>query len=69
VRTTIALLVLLALSAHTLADGQTKDDTIVYGMHVDIPNWDPSNSVQRESIILGYHVFDHLAARDPLTGR
>ena len=27
-------------------------------------NWDPPNSVLREAIILGYHVFDHLAARD-----
>jgi peptide/nickel transport system substrate-binding protein len=35
----------------------------------DIPNWDPPNSVLRESIIFGYHVFDHLAARDLKTGK
>ena len=29
----------------------------------------PPNSVLRESIILGYHVFDHLAARDLKTGK
>ena len=32
-------------------------------------NWDPPNSVLRESIILGYNVFDHLAARDLKTGK
>ena len=34
-----------------------------------MPNWDPPNSVLRESIILGYNVFDHLAARDLKTGK
>ena len=48
---------------------QTKDDTIVYAIQSDVPNWDPPNSVLRESIILGYHVFDHLAARDLKTGK
>src|SRR3989449_6181030 len=58
-----ALLAPLDLSA------QTKDDTIVYAIQSDMQNWDPPNSVLRESIILGYHVFDHLAARDLRTNR
>jgi peptide/nickel transport system substrate-binding protein len=57
----------LALPAGTIA--QTKDDTIVYALQSDIDNWDPPNSVLREAIILGYHVFDHLAARDVKTGK
>jgi peptide/nickel transport system substrate-binding protein len=48
---------------------QTKDDTVVYAIQSDMQNWDPPNSVLRESIILGYHVFDHLAARDLKTGK
>src|SRR5215813_3734138 len=64
-----ALLVLAALSAAAPADAQTKDDTVVYALQSDIPNWDPPNSVLRESIILGYNVFDHLAARDLKTGK
>jgi peptide/nickel transport system substrate-binding protein len=51
------------------ASAQTKDDTIVYAVAGDIPNWDPPNSVLRESIIFGYNVFDHLAARDLKTGK
>src|SRR5262245_13927198 len=51
------------------ASAQTKEDTIVYALQSDIPNWDPPNSVLRESIILGYNVFDHLAARDLKTGK
>jgi peptide/nickel transport system substrate-binding protein len=51
------------------ARAQTKDDTLVYALVSDVGNWDPPNSVLRESIILGYHVFDHLAARDPKTGK
>ena len=51
------------------APAQTKDDTIVYALQSDIDNWDPPNSVLREAIILGYHVFDHLAARDVKTGK
>ena len=43
---------------------QTKDDTLVYALQSDIDSWDPPNSVLREAIILGYHVFDHLAVRD-----
>src|SRR5262245_32892414 len=57
----------LALPADVAA--QTKEDTVVYAITSDMPNWDPPNSVLRESIILGYHVFDHLAARDPKTGK
>jgi peptide/nickel transport system substrate-binding protein len=63
----IVLTVALALPFHATA--QTKDDTVVYAVQGDIPNWDPPNSVLRESIIFGYHVFDHLAARDLKTGR
>jgi peptide/nickel transport system substrate-binding protein len=48
---------------------QTKDDTVVYAIQSDMQNWDPPNSVLRESIIMGYHVFDHLAARDIKTGK
>jgi peptide/nickel transport system substrate-binding protein len=51
------------------ADAQTKDDTVVYAIQSDMQNWDPPNSVLRESIILGYNVFDHLAARDLKTGK
>ncbi len=46
------------------AAAQTKDDTIVYALQSDVDTWDPPNSVLREAIILGYHVFDHLAVRD-----
>jgi peptide/nickel transport system substrate-binding protein len=49
--------------------GQTRDETVIYAVQSDIPNWDPPNSVLRESIIFGYHVFDHLAARDLKTGK
>ena len=48
---------------------QTKDDTLVYALQSDVDNWDPPNSVLREAIILGYHVFDHLAVRDLKTRR
>jgi peptide/nickel transport system substrate-binding protein len=68
---TLGSVLLLALAlltpANTLA--QTKDDTIVYGLQSDMQNWDPPNSVLRESIIMGYNVFDHLAARDLKTGK
>jgi peptide/nickel transport system substrate-binding protein len=59
----------LVIVAPTAAPAQTKEDTIVYALQSDIPNWDPPNSVLRESIILGYNVFDHLAARDLKTGK
>src|SRR5262245_39961123 len=48
---------------------QTRDDTVIYAVQSDMQNWDPPNSVLRESIILGYNVFDHLAARDLKTGK
>src|SRR5438874_8518926 len=51
------------------AQAQTKEDTLVYALQSDIDNWDPPNSVLREAIILGYHVFDHLAVRDLKTRR
>jgi len=65
------LLGLLALSLFSPTNvlGQTKDDTLVYALQSDVQNWDPPNSVLRESIILGYNVFDHLAARDLKTGK
>jgi len=61
------LVVTLLMPTHVLA--QTKDDTIVYALQSDVQNWDPPNSVLRESIILGYNVFDHLAARDLKSGK
>jgi peptide/nickel transport system substrate-binding protein len=62
----LALVVLLALTltAPFEAVAQAKADTLVYALQSDIDNWDPPNSVLREAIILGYHVFDHLAVRD-----
>lgn len=61
----------LVLAAPPPADvaAQTKEDTVVYALQSDVDSWDPPNSVLREAIILGYHVFDHLAARDLKTGR
>ena len=64
-----AALLAIALAAPLSAGGQTKDDTVVYAIQSDMQNWDPPNSVLRESIILGYNVFDHLAARDLKTGK
>src|SRR3989449_11753878 len=64
-----ALFLLLALGCPPAADAQTRDDTLVYALQSDVDSWDPPNSVLRESIILGYHVFDHLAARDLKTGK
>jgi peptide/nickel transport system substrate-binding protein len=63
------LLLVLTLLAPPDLLAQTKDDTIVYALQSDVQNWDPPNSVLRESIILGYNVFDHLAARDLKTGK
>src|SRR5512145_3081748 len=68
-RLALVALALLVLAAPLAAAAQTKDDTIVYALSGDIPNWDPPNSVLRESIILGYNVFDHLAARDLKSGQ
>ena len=64
-----ALLLALGLLAPAEVPAQTKDDTVVYAIQSDMQNWDPPNSVLRESIIMGYHVFDHLAARDLKTGK
>ncbi len=68
---TLGTAVLLAFTLIAPADvlAQTKDDTLVYALQSDVQNWDPPNSVLRESIILGYNVFDHLAARDLKTGK
>src|SRR5438093_10273243 len=68
-RLTILALFALVVSLPATATAQTKDDTLVYALQSDMQNWDPPNSVLRESIILGYHVFDHLAARDLKTGK
>ena len=67
----LVIVPLLLLALLTPADvlAQTKDDTIVYALQSDMQNWDPPNSVLRESVILGYNVFDHLAARDLKTGK
>ena len=65
----LALALTLGLGWPGDASAQTKDDTLVYALQSDVQNWDPPNSVLRESIILGYHVFDHLAARDLKTGK
>src|SRR5207247_5327277 len=48
---------------------KTNNDTFVYTSQPNLPNWDPPNPVLRESIIIGYHVFDHLTARDLKTGQ
>ena len=66
---TVAFLVALVIALPGAAPAQTKEDTIVYALQSDVDNWDPPNSVLREAIILGYHVFDHLAARDVKTGK
>ena len=68
-RLAIALVLLSALYPPEDLSAQTKDDTVVYVLQSDIQTWDPPNSVLRESIILGYNVFDHLAARDLKTGK
>lgn len=60
---------LLVLLAPLAGWAQTKEDTVVYALQSDVDTWDPPNSVLREAIILGYHVFDHLAARDLKTRR
>ena len=64
-----ALLLTLVLLPPSDLGAQTKEDTLVYAVQSDVPNWDPPNSVLRESIIFGYQVFDHLAARDLKTGK
>jgi peptide/nickel transport system substrate-binding protein len=64
-----SVVLLLTLAWLPPAEAQTKDDTLVYALQSDIDTWDPPNSVLREAIILGYHVFDHLATRDLKTRR
>ena len=68
-RPAVVLLLASALMTPVDVSAQTKEDTLVYALQSDIQTWDPPNSVLRESIILGYHVFDHLAARDLKTGK
>src|SRR2546422_4819370 len=68
-RRAILALLVLVVSLPVPVRAQAKDDTVVYALQSDVQNWDPPNSVLRESIILGYHVFDHLAARDLKTGK
>src|SRR5207244_284491 len=68
-RPAVVLLLAPALLTPVDLSAQTKEDTLVYALQSDIQTWDPPNSVLRESIILGYHVFDHLAARDLKTGK
>jgi peptide/nickel transport system substrate-binding protein len=66
-RTAVAFLCSIALLLGVSAPGalaQTKEDTIVYALQSDVDSWDPPASVLREAIILGYHVYDHLAVRD-----
>src|SRR5262245_53394196 len=67
----LAAVALLAgvLAAPGPSQAQSKDDTVIYAIQSDMQNWDPPNSVLRESIILGYNVFDHLAAREMKTGK
>ncbi len=66
---TAALALALALAAPAELPAQTRDETLVYALLSDVGTWDPPNSVLREAIILGYHVFDHLGVRDPKTGK
>jgi peptide/nickel transport system substrate-binding protein len=64
-----ALLLVFGLLAPAEVPAQTKEDTFIYAIQSDMQNWDPPNSVLRESIIMGYQVFDHLAARDLKTNK
>ncbi len=66
---TFALLLAVLLGSPEDLAAQTKDDTLVYVLQSDVQTWDPPNSVLRESIILGYNVFDHLGARDLKAGK
>src|SRR5712671_3236468 len=60
----LAVLFAVGLGLVPAASAQTREETLIYALQSDIDNWDPPNSVLREAIILGYHVFDHLAVRD-----
>ena len=62
-------LLILALALVPPAGAQTREETLIYSLQSDVDNWDPPNSVLREAIILGYHVYDHLAVRDLKTRR
>src|SRR5207247_9655561 len=68
-RLAILALLVLVVSVPTPVAAQTKDDTLVYALQSDMQNWDPPNSVLRESIILGYPVLNHLPARDLKTAK
>jgi peptide/nickel transport system substrate-binding protein len=69
IATGFAVVLSLLLLAMPPAHAQSKDDTLVYALQSDVDSWDPPNSVLREAIILGHHVFDHLAVRDLKTRR
>jgi peptide/nickel transport system substrate-binding protein len=62
------LVTLLITSAALLeppgAGAQSKDDTLVYAVQSDIETYDMHNHILREGIVIGYHVFDNLVARD-----
>src|SRR5712664_4027838 len=64
-----ALLFVVGLGLFPRLGGDRREETLTYSLQSDIDNWDPPNSVLREAIILGYHVFDHLAVRDLKTRR
>src|SRR5512132_2924394 len=70
-RAALGMVFLLVVALLTPPDvlAQTKEDTLVYALQSDVQNWDPPNSVLRETIILGYNVFDRLAARYLKTGK
>src|SRR5688500_10844177 len=67
----IGLVIVLAVAVGLIppAGAQSREETLIYSLQSDVDNWDPPNSVLREAIILGYHVFDHLAVRDLKTRR
>ena len=67
--TGLLIILALALGLVPSAGAQSREETLIYSLQSDIDNWDPPNSVLREAIILGYHVFDHLAVRDLKTRR
>src|SRR5712691_6832043 len=64
-----AILLATTLGLVPSAGAQTREETLIYSLQSDVDNWDPPNSVLREAIILGYHVYDHLAVRDLKTRR
>src|SRR5260370_9651569 len=65
----LAVLFAVGLGLVSPASAQTREETLIYALQSDIDNWDPPNSVLREAIILGYHVFDHLAVRELKTAK